>query len=159
MRADGSIDNDACHADRKNIIHQESGHNLKTTGGFDWLANVMSVTSGPPAQANYLALSSNSAAAAAGDCAAGSSACTLTSEYATLGLSRAQGTYAHSNGTSTYTLTYTWTCVGCSSTAVNKSAIFNASSSGTMVFEYLFGSTVTLNGTDQIQVTWTITLS
>lgn len=134
-----------------------TSHNLKTTGGIDFLSNVISTTGTQPAVAKFLALSTDATAPAAGDCAAGSVACTLTSEVTTNGLARIAGTYAHTNGTSTYTLTNTWTATG-TVTSVQKAAVFNAVSSGTMVFENTF-TAVTLNVNDTIQVTWTITIS
>lgn len=134
-----------------------TSHNLKTTGGIDFLSNVISTTGTQPAVAKFLALSTDATAPAAGDCAAGSTTCVLTSEVTTNGLARTAGTYAHTNGTSTYTLTNTWTATGTVS-SVQKAAVFNAASSGTMVFENTF-TAVTLNTNDTIQVTWTITIS
>ena len=146
----------AKHADGT-VFYRYTSHNLKTTGGVDWLAKVMSATSAAPGQAYYLAVSTDSGSPAAGDCAAGSTACTLTGEVSTSGLGRAAGTFAHTDGQSTYTLVKQWTASGTVS-SVQKAAVFNASSSGTMVFENTF-SAVTLNNGDTLQVTWTITIS
>lgn len=139
------------------LAYDYTSHNLKTTGGIDFLANVISTTGTQPAVAKFLALSTDATAPAAGDCAAGSATCTLTGEVTTNGLARTAGTYAHTNGASTYTLTNTWTATGTVS-SVQKAAVFNAASSGTMVFENTF-TAVTLNTNDTIQVTWTITIS
>jgi hypothetical protein len=128
-------------------------HNLRTTGGADWQALAMASTSTPPATVNYIALSNNSTPPAAGDCAAGSSTCTLTGEIATNGLNRHQGTFAHTNSTATWTLAWTWTATGTQS--VQEAGMFNASSSGTMVFEASF-SQVNLVNTDTLTVTWTV---
>jgi hypothetical protein len=130
-------------------------HNLRTTGGADWQASVMGNTSTQPASSNYIALTNDGGAPAAGDCGAGSTTCTLTSEVSTNGLARAQGTYAHSSGTSSWTLTHTWTATGAQS--VQKAGMFNATSSGTLVFEASFSS-VTLASSDTLTVTWTVSI-
>lgn len=128
-------------------------HNLRTTGGADWQTNSMSATSGRPAAANYIAMSNDATTPAAGDCAAGSSTCTLTAEIVSNGLQRAQATYAHSNGTNSYTLTLTFTATG--TQAAQKAGVFNAGASGTMVFEAAFTPVSLANG-DTVTVTWTV---
>jgi hypothetical protein len=139
------------------VIYREINHNLKTTGGIDAIASQMANTSTQAASGNYLALSTDAGAPAAGDCASGSTTCTLTGEVSTSGLQRAQAAYTHTNGQATYTLTKTWTASGTVSN-VQKAGVFNAASSGTMIFENTF-TPVTLNNGDQIQLTWTITIS
>ena len=113
--------------------------NLRTNAGIDWQANVMGATSAPPAQANWIALSSDVAAPAATDTV-------LASEFTTLGLSRAQATFAHTTGQTNFTLTKTFTATGTATVA--KAAIFNASTSGTMVFEALEPSSASLTTND-----------
>jgi hypothetical protein len=140
-----------CHAEEC-IFADNWHHNLRTTGGADWQAAVMGGSS--PAVAAYIALTNDSAAAAAGDCAAGSTACTLASEITTNGLARHVATYSHTNGTNTWALTYTWTATGTQS--VQKAGMFNASSSGTMIFETNF-TQVNLVSTDTFAATWTVT--
>jgi len=144
----------AAHADGR-VFYDSSTHNLRTTGGADWQANAMSATSGQPAGVNFIALSNDATSPAAGDCAAGSSTCTLASEISTNGLARTQATYAHSNGTNTYTLTHTFTASG--TQAAQKAGMFNASSSGTMVFEAAF-TQVSLGSGDTVTVTWTVSI-
>jgi hypothetical protein len=142
------------HADGT-IFYDNQIHNLRTTGGADWQASAMGNTSAPPATVNYIALTNDSTAPAAGDCAAGSSTCTLASEIVANGCSRAQGTYAHTNGTATWTVAHTWTATA--SQSVQKAGMFNASSSGTMVFEAQF-TQVNLANTDTLTITWTISI-
>ena len=144
----------AQHADGT-IFYDNSIHNLRTNGGGDWQANAMGATSSQPAAANYIALTNDSTAPAAGDCASGSTTCTLPSEIVTNGCARAQGTFGHVNGNTTWTLTHAWTASGAQS--VQKAGMFNASSSGTMVFEAAF-SVVTLANTDTLTVTWTVSI-
>lgn len=142
------------HADGS-VAFDRTTHNLRTTGGADWQANSMSATSGRPAGAFFIALSNDATAPAAGDCAAGSVTCTLTSEIVANGLQRVSATYAHSNGTASYTLTNTFTATG--NQSAQKAAVFNAASSGTMVFEALFTG-VSLVNLDTVTITWTVSI-
>lgn len=123
--------------------------NLRTTVGADWQAAVMG-SGTQPAVAQYIALTTNASAAAAGDT-------TLTSEIASGGLSRAQGTYSHTNGTALYKITKTFTATGAHS-AVAKAGLFNAASVGTMVFETLLASTATLAIDDTLTIEWTVNI-
>ena len=68
----------ARHADGT-VFADTITHNLRTCGGLDWQANSMSATSGRPAAANFIALTNDGTAPPIGDCAPGSTACTLTS--------------------------------------------------------------------------------
>jgi hypothetical protein len=123
--------------------------NLRTTVGADWQAGVMG-SSSQPASAQYIALTTNATAPAAGDT-------TLTSEINSGGLARAIGTYSHTNGTSSYKITKVFTATA-SHTAVAKAGLFNASSSGTMVFETLLASTATLAIDDTLTIEWTVNI-
>jgi hypothetical protein len=128
-----------------------NNHNLLTNGGRDFIhnqayTNVAAGTQG----SRYIAVTTDSGAPAAGDT-------TLTGEISTNGLQRvAATTNTHSNGTNTSTLGITFTASG-AHTSVQKSALFNASSTGTMTHEATF-TAVTLATNDQLQVTWTLTL-
>lgn len=133
---------------------------LRTDAGKDFQSRVMGDTAstgtGSYAAANYIALTANTTAPAAGDT-------TLTAEITTAGggLIRAQATYAHTAGASTYTLTKTFTTNGSDSlpVTVGKIGVFNASSSGTMVFETLVSPTATLSAVgDQLTITETVTI-
>lgn len=101
---------------------------MRMNGGADWQAQVMGQVGSQPAAGGWIGLSGDTTAPAATDT-------TLTGEYSTLGLSRAAATYAHTTGTNVYTLSNTWTASG--NATVNKEAVFNAVSSGTMIFESL----------------------
>jgi uncharacterized membrane protein len=123
--------------------------NLRTTAGLDWQADVMGNAS-QPASARWVGLTTNATAPAAGDT-------TLTSEIASGGLTRVAGTYAHTPGATSYTITASWTA-SATHTAVAKAGLFNASSSGTMAFTTLLNATATLASGDQLQVTWTVNI-
>jgi hypothetical protein len=130
---------------------------MLTNAGKDALFAQHVGTSAQPAAFNYMALTANSSAASA-------SSTSLTGEIATAsgGLIRKQATYAHTNGTSTATLTATFTANGNDSKPVTvaKIGVFNASSSGTLGYETLLGSTATISNTgDALTVTDTLTVS
>ncbi len=125
-------------------------HNLRTNAGADFQKNQMSGTA--VAVANYIAVTANATAAAAADT-------TLTAEETTNGLARATGTFAGgAAGSTSYTLSKTFTYSGGSAITLAKAGMFNAASAGTMVFEAVFGSTATLVSGDQITVTWTVNI-
>lgn len=128
---------------------------LITNAGKDHLFAATYGTAAQPAAMNYLALTANVTAPAAGDT-------TLTAEIATAGggLLRKQATYAHTNGTSTATLTATFTANGSDAlpVTIGKVGGFNASTSGTMGLETLLSPTATLSASgDNTTITETIT--
>jgi hypothetical protein len=131
-------------------IYRHEDHNLITNAGKDFISTQIGSTTPGANGANFIALSSDTTAPAAGDT-------TLTGEITGGGLARAQGTYAHTTGTNTFTITKTFTATA-SHTAVQKAGLFTASSGGTMMAENTFTS-VTLASNDQLTITWTITLS
>jgi hypothetical protein len=128
-----------------------------TNAGKDQIASATANTSTQAAAANYIALTANSTSPGAGDT-------TLTGEITTAsgGLVRAQATYAHTNGTSTYTLTKTFTANGSDvlPVVIAKIGVFNASSSGSLCFETLLSTTATISASgDALVLTETVTLS
>lgn len=123
--------------------------NLRTTVGIDWVADSLGKSASRPAVAEYIGLTENATAPAAGDT-------TLTAEIATGGLSRAIATYAHTGAATSYTLSKTYTASS-AFTAVQKAGLFNAASAGTMPFENTFTATA-LAINDQLTVTWTINI-
>jgi hypothetical protein len=129
---------------------------MLTNAGKDFIAAQVGGAGGT-ATAAYIALTANSTTPAAGNT-------TLTGEIATAGggLIRALGTYAHTAGTSTYTISKTFTTNGSDSLPVTiaKAGLFTASSSGTMAFETLLSATATLSASgDTLTITQTVTLS
>lgn len=125
---------------------------LRTNAGTDWLSGIMGNAQAAPM--GYMALTANATAASASDTS-------LTAEIATAGggLIRKAFTYAHTGGTSTWTATATFTANGSDSlpVTVNKIALFNAASAGTMGFEFVVtAATFTASG-DAVTYTYTIT--
>ena len=126
-------------------------HNLLTTDGRDFFhAQVYTNTSAGTRGANFIALTSDSTGAAAGDT-------TLPSEITTGGLERAVATtITHVDDSNTTTLVKTYTA-SATHTAVQMSGTFNAASGAILAHEAVF-TAVTLVSSDTLQVTWTLTL-
>jgi hypothetical protein len=130
---------------------------VKTNAGTDAMLAQMFGTGAQPAPFNYLGLTANATAPSAADTS-------LTGEITTAGggLIRKQAVYAHTNGTTTATLTATFTANGTDALPVTvaKFGAFNASTAGTMGLETLLSATApyTASG-DNMTLTDTITLS
>jgi hypothetical protein len=142
-------DTGACAADPSTVYRTEITHNLVTNAGFDLISNVMGTTGTQGAACNYIAVTNTAITPGAGDT-------TLSGEISSNGLSRAQGTYSHTNGTQTYTVSKVFTASG--TQASQATGLFNASSTGTMCYEATY-TQVTVNSGDTLTVTWTVTLS
>lgn len=130
---------------------------MKTNAGVDAMLAQIHDTAAAPNRFNYIALTADSTAPSASDTS-------LASEITTAsgGLIRKQATYAHTNGTSTATLTATFTANGSDSLPVTvaKFGVFNASSSGTLGYETLLSATATFTASgDNMTLTETITLT
>ena len=128
----------------------EEVQNLITNAGRDQLHLQGYGTTGLATNGfNYIALSNDATPPAAGDT-------TLAAELSGNGLSRVQGLVSHTAGTNQTTIANTFTYSG-SSQAVQKTALFNASSVGTMNHEIAFTQR-TLFTNDTLTLTFTITL-
>lgn len=125
-----------------------------TNAGKDFQSLQMFSTTPGANGANYIAMTANATAPAVGDTA-------LTGEFvaASGGLNRVIGTYAHTAGTSTTTITKTFTANandGASNT-INKAGLFNLVTVGVLVLETVMPNPPTLVAADSIAVTWTQT--
>lgn len=107
------------------------------------------IGTGAFAPANYIGLTANATAPAAGDT-------TLTGEIASGTLVRAQATYSHTTGAASYTLQKTFTSD--QTVVIAKIGVFNASSAGTMMFETVLNATASLVSGDQLTVTETVNI-
>lgn len=133
---------------RGRLVRRYRRHNLITNAGRNWLCGVIGNAQAAPAQ--YIALTANADAPAAGDT-------TLTGEYADSGLARAQGTYAHTADTDNLTITHEFTASADSKT-VSKAGLFNAAENGTLFSELAVAPAVTLMTGEKLNVIWTIDL-
>lgn len=95
------------------------------------------------------------------DAAAASDVTTLPSEITTNGLQRALATFAHTGGTTTYTLSKTFSASG-THTNVHKAGNFTggygAAGGGILVANTVLNADATLASGDSLAVTWTWTL-
>ena len=132
----------------KEIYHYED-HNLITDAGKDFISAQIGSASASANGANYIALSSDSTAPAASDTS-------LAGEISGNGLDRSQGTYSHTAGTNTFTVTEVFSATGAVNN-IQKAGLFTAASSGTMLAENTFSSVNLISG-DQLTITWTITI-
>lgn len=133
------------------VVSVEESTNVKTTAGIDFIFS-QAYNSTAAAQTNglsWIALSNDSLTE-------NSASTTLSNEIAANGLTRAQGTYAHTNGQSTATIAKTFTASGAQS--CQKAALFSASSSGTMNHVLSFTQR-SLQTNDTITITYTITIT
>jgi len=101
----------------------------------------------------YIALTENASAASASSTA-------LTGEITTGGCGRALGTYAHTLGTGTLTLTKSFSVTG-TFPAIHRAGLFQVStaSSSLLSFETVLNADANVVNGDTLQVTWTITIS
>lgn len=129
---------------------------LRTNAGRDFQSRVMGDTAstgtGTYAAANYIALTTDATTPALTDT-------TLTSELTASGLGRAQAVYAHTGGTLTYTLTKTFTSSDATPRTINKIGVFNAVSTGTLVFATAVPSPPTLVSGDSLTITETVDIT
>ncbi len=101
---------------------------------------------------NYIALSNDGAAPAAGDAS-------LTGELLADGLERVQGTVVLPTGAGTITtVEHEFTYTGAPAQNVQKTALFDAAAAGKMAHEILFTQR-TLNNGDTITLTFSVTLA
>ncbi len=134
---------------------------MRTNAGTDWQTSILGnaaaagAGTGTSRAADYLGLSASTTPPAAGDT-------TLSGEITTPGggLVRAQGTYAHTTGVASYTITHTFTANASDvlPVTISKYGVFNAAAAGTMAFESLFAQTATLTAPGD-QATATITVA
>jgi hypothetical protein len=103
------------------------------------------------APARYIALTENASAA---------SSTSLTGEITTGGCGRALGTYAHTLGAATLTLTKSFS-VTASFPAIHRAGLFQVStaSSALLSFETVLNADANVVSGDTLSVTWTITIS
>lgn len=138
------------------VKHDSLHHNLRTNAGADWQAALMGSAAGTPAQ--YMALSNSNTFPGTHPAAADT---TLTGEITSTtdtGLVRALGVYAHTTGTTSYTISKTGGSAFTAATGatVYGEALFTAASAGTMPFESALTSAPVMNAGDTLALTVTV---
>ena len=131
------------------LLGEETVHNVITNAGRDYLHVQGYGTAGLGANGlNYIGLSNDALTET-------TASTVLSAEIAVNGLTRAQGTVAHTNGTNTTTVSRTFTATGTQS--AQKAALFTAAAAGTMNHALAFTQRNLISG-DTLAVTFTITL-
>jgi hypothetical protein len=147
--------------------------NGRVNTGIDFCAAVLGGVQ--VAQADWIALSNNTAATAATDSsntlpwssaqAADAAAATGTGEYTVLGVARKAATYAHTTAVTSYTQSATWTATG-AVTSLQKAGMFGgaqktaqgtATATDNLFLENTFTAT-SLANLDQLSLTWTVNI-
>lgn len=127
---------------------------MRTNAGTDHQSRVLldsaSTGTGAYAASSYIAITENSTAPAVTDTA-------LTGELTAFGLGRSIGTYAHTNGTNTATLTKTFTSSDATARVIAKAGLLNAATVGTLTFSTAVPSPPSLVSGDSMAITWTFT--
>ncbi len=132
------------------VLSVEETSNVKTNSGMDFIHTQAYGSSGLGANGlNYIGLSNDTVTET-------SASTTLSNEIAANGLSRAQGTVAHTAGAATTTVQRTFTASG--PQAAQKAALFTASSAGVMNHVLPFTQR-SLQTADTLQITYTITIT
>jgi len=122
---------------------------LLTNAGKELIEGVLGNQFSSEPTVDYIAVGGNTSAMAATDT-------TLANEFATCGLTRAQGTYG-STGVGAWRLEKDFAVTGTCNN-INSTALFNASSSGSMLAEDVISNTNVING-DTLNITWNVTVS
>lgn len=131
------------------VLHRQTVKNVITTVGRDFLHTQGYKETGLGSVGLcYIGLSNDTVSET-------SASTTLSNEIAANGLTRAIGTFAHTTGTNTSTITKTFTASG--SQSAQKAALFTASSGGTMNHVLAFTQRALVTN-DTLAVTFTITL-
>ncbi|MCD6572260.1 MAG: hypothetical protein J7K62_03210 [Thermoplasmata archaeon] len=135
LRADGTIDNVGCSS---NVITESGLNHIKYLLGTGISSDAV----------KYIALGNGTAPT--------STSTSLNNEITNCGLTRAEGTYT-SNGVGNWNISKTWTST-CDGVPINTTALFNASSGGTIFAGHNFGTRIVYSN-DQIQINWNIAVS
>jgi hypothetical protein len=131
----------------KNDELVQCSHNIVTDAGLNHLRDFLALGSAGSANASIIAVGNGS------EPVAGSTS--LNEEITGCALARAAGSYIANVSIGSWGITKLWTQNGCPGIIVNSTALLNATSGGTMFAGNTF-TTVTLQNSDQLNVTWTI---
>lgn len=134
----------------RELLSEEEVTNVITKAGVDFLFAQTYGTSPAGNGLNYIALSDSALTENA-------DSTTLSGEITANGLARAQGTYAHTAGTSVATVSRVFTATGAQS--CRKAALFSASSGGTMQHAIAFASAKSLDPGDTLSVVFEMTVT
>ena len=119
--------------------------NLIVDVGFDFIADVIGLSTGRPGAMSHIAVGTGTVAAAAGDAALGTE------------LARKAATYAHTTGTKVFTFETTFD-PGEATGAITEAGVFNAATAGTMLDRVVF-AVINKGADDTLTQKFTFTMS
>ena len=138
------------------FVDRQITQNIKTNAGIDFIANQIgnSAAASASAVAKFMGLSSDPTAPAATDTV-------LAGEITLNGLARQAATFAHTNGTATFTQISTWSSITGTQNGIHKTGLFTTigppggGSPGTLVFETVLAADKSVSAGDTLTITWT----
>jgi hypothetical protein len=150
IKVKGQVTVELIKSNGEKSIISDKKLNLLTYAGRDWMHSQIYST-GTTNESKYIALSTDSTDPDESDTI-------LTDEIVSGGLERTTGTVTHVEGETTTIITNTF-IASATHTGVIKAGLFTEISGGTLVHENLFLNSITLESSDNLVVTWTITLA
>ena len=136
------------HRRGKKLLSRQNVKNIAVNAGLNWARTHLG--SSGTTRADYIGLSSNVSAPAAGDTDLGVTVLTDS------GLARAQGTYA-AGGTGVYTMAKTFTATA-TKTVASVGLYYSATTPDNLLAGVAVAS-VTLATNDTLTITWTVTVA
>jgi hypothetical protein len=143
LRLRGAVELRLYRANGEIVVRRKD--NLIVDVGFDFIADVIGLSSGRPGAMSHIAVGTGVVAAAAGDTALGAE------------LARKAAAYAHTAGTKVFTVETTFD-PGEATGAITEAGVFNAATAGTMLDRVVF-AVINKGADDTLTQKFTFTMS
>ncbi len=143
LRLRGAVELRLYRANGEIVVRRKD--NLIVDVGFDFIADVIGLSSGRPGAMSHIAVGTGVVAAAAGDTALGAE------------LARKVAAYAHTAGTKVFTFETTFD-PGEATGAITEAGVFNAATAGTMLDRVVF-AVINKGADDTLTQKFTFTMS
>ena len=143
LRLRGAVELRLYRANGEIIVRRKD--NLIVDVGFDFIADVIGLSSGRPGAMSHIAVGTGVVAAAAGDTVLGAE------------LARKAAAYAHTAGTKVFTFETTFD-PGEATGAITEAGVFNAATAGTMLDRVVF-AVINKGSDDTLTQKFTFTMS
>ena len=143
LRLRGAVELRLYRANGEIVVRRKD--NLIVDVGFDFIADVIGLSSGRPGSMSHIAVGTGVVAAAAGDTVLGAE------------LARKAAAYAHTAGTKVFTFETTFD-PGEATGAITEAGVFNAATAGTMLDRVVF-AVINKGADDTLTQKFTFTMS
>lgn len=143
LRLRGAVELRLYRANGEMVVRRKD--NLIVDVGFDFIADVIGLSSGRPGAMSHIAVGTGVVAAAAGDTALGAE------------LARKAAAYAHTAGTKVFTFETTFD-PGEATGAITEAGVFNAATAGAMLDRVVF-AVINKGADDTLTQKFTFTMS